>query len=126
MSALPLNRGGFARWLRECYERLGLHGAHCTDAMIDHAAGRYWVSSHDSDRDLRRAEALGWIRRGKFQPTHSQRALTLYGLVLSKLSEEELKRYASCWYWEPAKYGTPEHTAAQAWLDTTAGEERAA
>jgi len=103
--------GGFVPWLRECFNRGGLHGSDLLDHNIQVAAGRLATFPADADDDLRKAEALGWITRGRLSPTLSQRAFL--GLAYRKTIPD---CHASCWYWEPVKYNNLKYAEASIWL----------
>lgn len=105
-------RTGFLYWLRECFDRAGLHGDDLVAHNAKQAYGKYATFPTDADDDLRKAEALGWIKRGKYSPTISQRAF----LGLSYAKEPFPDLHASCWFWVPAQYGDPKRLEAQAWL----------
>jgi len=102
---------GFIFWLRECYSLLGRHGWDLVEHNAKVAYGKYATFPADVDDDLLRAEALGWIKRGKICPTSSQQVF----LGLSYRSKIP-KVHASCWFWEPASIGDPKRTEALAWL----------
>jgi hypothetical protein len=76
------------------------------------AEGKYATFPSDADEDLRRAENLGWIKRGKLCPNPSQRAF----LGLSYGTKIIPENHASCWFWEPASLGDPKRIEALAWL----------
>lgn len=113
MTELPKPmRKGFVLWFRECLDQMGRHG----DDLVAHNAklayGKHATFPADADDDLLKAEALGWITRGKCTPTPSQRAF----LGLSYRSGKIPEIHASCWFWEPARRADPKRDEAAAWL----------
>jgi hypothetical protein len=112
MTELPKpTRTGFILWLRECFDQMGRHGAELVEHNAKLAYGKYTTFPADADEDILKAEALGWITRGKCTPTPSQRAFL--GLMYAKRIPDS---HASCWYWEPAQRGNPKRDEAAAWL----------
>ena len=96
-------RAGWTEWLARLTPA-GLHGSTLLDAMIEHAAGRWYVGPSDADDALRAGEAAGVIVRGRLCPTVSQAAFA--GLGLSQKGYAAHARfYASHWWWLPGKAG---------------------
>lgn len=110
----PPTRPGFFAWLHTVYSNGGAHGSVLVEHNNHHAAGRFYTGPADADDDLKRAEELGWIVRGKWTPTLSQRAAL--GLGHKNPSEETRWFYSSHWYWMVPAFGTPGHAAGKAAL----------
>lgn len=96
-----MKRDGWDSWFNRLKNEGMLHGSQLVDAMIDAAAGRWFVGPSDADDALREAEREGLIVRAEYAPTLSQRAFA--GLSeKKKLDEWSKKFYASRWYWRAA------------------------
>lgn len=102
----------FVTWLRKCFDAAGAHGSELVEMNAARNFGKIATFPADADDELRKAEALGWIVRGRTcSPTPSQRAF----LGLSYAGKIP-QAHASCWFWELAPRGSSKRDEALAWL----------
>lgn len=96
---MPNLSKAFFFWLKNCFYSGGQHGFELVNEYTKMAYGKYATFPADADDELRKVEeTLGWIKRGKFEPTISQRAFL--GLTYAGKVPEDYKKYhESAWYW---------------------------
>jgi hypothetical protein len=95
-----MKRAGWDGWFASLPSVGEVHGFTLVNAMIDAAAGRYFVGPSDADDALNAAEREGLIVRVTYAPTISQRAFA--GLSERRVDERTRRFYASRWTWRRA------------------------
>jgi hypothetical protein len=86
------------RWLRDLVVRGYLHGD--LNEYREGWSGSF--SNADSGRALQLLEEVGWIRRGHYEATVSQRAFL--GLEMRLPTPHKLNpHFRECWYWQLAE-----------------------
>jgi hypothetical protein len=90
---------GACRFLETCFGSGFAHGTDMTDAIQAEAQGKFYTDNADADAELRKLEALGWIKSAGFRRTDPKTAK----LVRFGLGKGDLSTYPHAHGWEPVR-----------------------